>query len=330
MSDYTWSFSSLKQYQNCPRQYHEIRVLQNYTVKESEAMIYGKEVHTALENYVKGWEARTRKLFGPYGQPRLPMEEIINGVTSKTWNKTHEELNLDKKKKGYKPLGRNDAGVRLCGLWFNKGFSFEEVREKVFKWNQLNKPPMDNKEVESIVKSMHKRHQKNLDENPKPTLPKNYQRFQSMVDSLIEIPGKKLTELEMALTRDKKVCDFHDENRWVRGIADLVILDEDYAFVVDYKTGSNRYPDTKQLRLMALMLFEHFPEIKKVKAGLMFLKHKTFITEEYKAEDKSLSWAIFTKILSRLDHAYETDKWLPNPTPLCKWCSVKTCEFQRT
>jgi len=52
--------------------------------------------------------------------------------------------------------------------------------------------------------------------------------------------------------------------------------------------------------------------------------------KEYKAEDKSLSWAIFTKILSRLDHAYETDKWLPNPTPLCKWCSVKTCEFQRT
>jgi len=218
MSDYTWSFSSLKQYQNCPRQYHEIRVLQNYTVKESEAMIYGKEVHTALENYVK-----------------------------------------------------------------------------------------DGKE-----------------------LVKNYQRFQSMVDSLIEIPGKKLTELEMALTRDKKVCDFHDENRWVRGIADLVILDGDYAFVVDYKTGSNRYPDTKQLRLMALMLFEHFPKIKKVKAGLMFLKHKTFITDEYKVEDKSLSWAIFTKILSRLDYAYETDKWLPNPTPLCKWCSVKTCEFQRT
>jgi len=216
MTDFTWSYSSLKQFQNCPRQYHEIRVLQNYIVTENEAMIYGKEVHTALENYVK-----------------------------------------------------------------------------------------DGKE-----------------------LVKNYQRFQSMVDSLIEIPGKKLTEFEMALTRDKKVCDFHDKNRWVRGIADLVILDGDYAFVVDYKTGSNRYPDTKQLRLMALMLFEHFPEIKKVKAGLMFLKHKTFITEEYEHKDKSLSWAIFERILNKLDNAYSSDKWMPNPTPLCKWCSVKTCEFQ--
>ena len=33
MSDFTWSYSSLKQYQNCPRQYHEIRVLKNYTIK---------------------------------------------------------------------------------------------------------------------------------------------------------------------------------------------------------------------------------------------------------------------------------------------------------
>ncbi len=48
MSDFTWSYSSLKQYQNCPRQYHEIRVLKNYTVKENQAMLYGKEVHTAL------------------------------------------------------------------------------------------------------------------------------------------------------------------------------------------------------------------------------------------------------------------------------------------
>ena len=51
--NYTWSFSSLKQYQNCPKQYHEIRVLKNYTVKENEAMIYGSEVHKALEEYVR-------------------------------------------------------------------------------------------------------------------------------------------------------------------------------------------------------------------------------------------------------------------------------------
>ncbi len=45
MSDFTWSYSSLKQYQNCPKQYQEIRVLKNYTIKEREAMIYGMKWH---------------------------------------------------------------------------------------------------------------------------------------------------------------------------------------------------------------------------------------------------------------------------------------------
>ena len=52
MSDFTWSYSALKQYENCPRQYNEIRVLKNYVVKENEAMRYGTEVHKALEDYV--------------------------------------------------------------------------------------------------------------------------------------------------------------------------------------------------------------------------------------------------------------------------------------
>ena len=53
MADFTWSYSSLKQYQNCPRQYHEIKVLKNYTIKETEQMRYGTEVHKALEEYVR-------------------------------------------------------------------------------------------------------------------------------------------------------------------------------------------------------------------------------------------------------------------------------------
>ena len=48
MAEYTWSFSSLKEFQQCPRKYYECRVAKNYTFKETEATIYGKEVHAAL------------------------------------------------------------------------------------------------------------------------------------------------------------------------------------------------------------------------------------------------------------------------------------------
>ena len=50
---YTWSFSSFKQYVNCPKQYQEIKVLKNFFIKPTPQMTYGNEVHKALENYVK-------------------------------------------------------------------------------------------------------------------------------------------------------------------------------------------------------------------------------------------------------------------------------------
>jgi CRISPR/Cas system-associated exonuclease Cas4 (RecB family) len=217
MAQYTWSYSALKEYENCPKKYYEIRVAQNYTVIPSEQMIYGTEVHKALEDYVK-----------------------------------------------------------------------------------------DGKE-----------------------LAVNYLRFKPAADALIDIPGEKYPEYEMALSRDKTPCDFADSNRWVRGIVDLLIVDGDYAFIVDYKTGSSKYPDPKQLRLMSLMTFAHFPNVNKIKAGLLFVMHGSFVTEEYTRDELDKSWAKFDGPLGRLDNSYDNNVWPPNPTPLCKYCPVKSCDFNR-
>ena len=55
----------------------------------------------------------------------------------------------------------------------------------------------------------------------------------------------------------------------MRGIADLLIVDEESltAWVVDYKTGKDKYPDKEQLTLMSLMVFAHFPIIRVVKSA---------------------------------------------------------------
>lgn len=217
MAEYTWSFSSLKDYINCPKKYYEVKVAQNFEVVPSEQMIYGTEVHKALEDYVRD-------------------------------------------------------GTELAT---------------------------------------------------------NYLRFKQAADALIAIPGTKYCEYEMALDYDKKPCDFKDPNRWVRGIVDLLIVDGDYAFIVDYKTGSHRYPDAKQLRLMALMTFAHFPQVTKIKAGLLFVMHNHFVTEEYSRDDIEGSWAHFTVPLMRLTQSYETGSWSANPGPLCRFCPVKTCEFHK-
>jgi CRISPR/Cas system-associated exonuclease Cas4 (RecB family) len=215
--NFTWSFSSLKEYVNCPRQYQELKVLKRYEKKATEQMLYGTVVHKACEDYVAE------------GKP----------------------------------------------------------------------------------------------------LEKNYLRFKPVLDSLIEIPGTKYPEYEMALTPDKQPCAFNDDGRWVRGIVDLLIVDNDHAFIVDYKTGSNRYPDPKQLKLMALMTFAHFPKVKVIKAGLLFVMHESFMSEEYTRDQIPKLWNYFSTDLERLRISYENNIWNPNPTPLCGWCPVKTCEFHK-
>jgi CRISPR/Cas system-associated exonuclease Cas4 (RecB family) len=215
--NFTWSFSSLKEYVNCPRQYQELKVLKRYEKKATQQMLYGTEVHKVCEDYVAE------------GKP----------------------------------------------------------------------------------------------------LAKNYLRFKPALDALIEIPGTKYPEYQMALTRDKEPCAFGDENRWVRGIVDLLIVDGDQAFIVDYKTGSNRYPDPKQLKLMALMTFAQFPQVNKIKAGLLFVMHESFMDEEYSRDQIPKLWNYFSSDLERLNISYENDIWNPNPTPLCGWCPVKSCEFHK-
>ena len=214
---FTWSYSSLKEYITCPKQYQEVKVLKNYQKEMTEQILYGNQVHKALENYIKD------------GEP----------------------------------------------------------------------------------------------------LAQNYQRFAPLMDTLKEIPGEFHPELRMALNFDRKACKWSAPECWVRGIVDFLVIDGEHAFIVDYKTGSNKYPDVKQLRLMALMVMEHFPQINKVKAGLMFVMHNSFITEEYTREESEKLWNSFIPDLERLKLSYEKDIWHATPNNLCGWCPVKSCEHHK-
>lgn len=44
-----WSFTSLSQFRNCPKQYQEVRVLKNFRDEKTEHAIWGDRVHKAVE-----------------------------------------------------------------------------------------------------------------------------------------------------------------------------------------------------------------------------------------------------------------------------------------
>jgi len=49
----TLSYSALKTFSNCPRQYYEVRVLKKHPPQETEYTIWGKQVHEAAELYIR-------------------------------------------------------------------------------------------------------------------------------------------------------------------------------------------------------------------------------------------------------------------------------------
>jgi len=48
-----WSYSALSDFESCPKKYWELRVKKRYPREDTEATIWGKEVHTAMEYRVK-------------------------------------------------------------------------------------------------------------------------------------------------------------------------------------------------------------------------------------------------------------------------------------
>lgn len=160
-------------------------------------------------------------------------------------------------------------------------------------------------------------------------LPEAFKFAKGALDSLRKIPGDKYCEYEMGLTENLEPCGFRDPNVWFRGIADLLIIDtaKKEARVLDYKTGkSAKYADTGQLELMALAVFKHFPDVQRVKAGLLFVIANAFPKANYSLEQAPVLWQKWLRNHDRMKAAYAANTWSPRPSGLCrKHCVVLAC-----
>lgn len=217
----TWSYSSLKTFQQCPKKYYHLKVAKDVQDKPTTATMYGQDVHKAAEDFIKE------------GTP----------------------------------------------------------------------------------------------------IPEKYDYMGPFLDTLASIPGEKYCEHKMGLTKDLQPCGFFDDNVWWRGIADLLIVNEEkgLAHSIDYKTGkSAKYADKQQLDLVAVAIFAHFPNIVRVKSGLLFVVSKEFIRAEHLAEKREEYMSRVLPDLDRLEKALDNGVWNAVSGPLCRFCPVKDCENNRS
>lgn len=48
-----WSYSKMKAFETCPKQFYHVTVLNQFPFKDTDATIYGKEFHTVCENFIR-------------------------------------------------------------------------------------------------------------------------------------------------------------------------------------------------------------------------------------------------------------------------------------
>tara|TARA_R100001163_G_C4986386_1_gene140582 strand:- start:26 stop:706 length:681 start_codon:yes stop_codon:yes gene_type:complete len=160
-------------------------------------------------------------------------------------------------------------------------------------------------------------------------IPREYGYIEPYVQSLLDMDGEKYFELKMALTPDLDPCDFFAPEAWWRGIADFIAIDGDIAFLVDYKTGkSTRYADTKQLEILSLALFKHFPKVNEVKGALLFFVAQELVQEKFYRKREESYWESWDLDLEKLNISFESDTWNPKKNFSCwKFCPVTDCSF---
>ena len=118
---------------------------------------------------------------------------------------------------------------------------------------------------------------------------------------------------------------------WWRGVADLIILQGDTILTVDYKTGKkSQYADLKQLEILALALFKHYPQVKRVKAGLLFLFADDFIKTAYSSDSQSELWTEWVSDVGQLETSVHNNVWNAKPNFTCRgWCPVHSCDHNQ-
>lgn len=158
-------------------------------------------------------------------------------------------------------------------------------------------------------------------------LVEKFKFLEPMLVTLQNYKGTKYCEYKMGLTRALEPCEFFAPDVWWRGIVDYLCVDGELAIMVDYKTGkSSKYADTKQLEIMSLAVFKHFPQVKKVRAGLMFVIAKDFVKDKYEVQNSDKYWQRWLVDTAQLERTLEADVWNPRPNFTCKkWCPVKDC-----
>jgi len=150
-----------------------------------------------------------------------------------------------------------------------------------------------------------------------------------LIKRIVRQPGKHLFEHQMSIRRDKTPCGWFDGDVWIRGIADVLVINGDKAWCGDHKTGKKK-DNPVQLQLFAALVFACFPEVQEVKTSFIWLASGELTNAVYTRDRAPVLWESLEPRFNKVQDAVDVGVFKAKPSGLCRFCPAQDiCESAR-
>lgn len=148
------------------------------------------------------------------------------------------------------------------------------------------------------------------------------EQWGGLVDKILARPGEKYFEYQMAVNRQLQPVDWFAKDVWIRSIADVLVVDGDTAYCLDYKTGKVKDNPT-QLQLFAAMVMWLFPQVNTVKTSFIWLKFNETTNAKYERRFLDSLWRALEPRFDKVQEVIDLGVFDTKPSGLCPWCPAK-------
>ena len=168
----------------------------------------------------------------------------------------------------------------------------------------------------------------------KTPLPDSLKEHEPTVARLEALAGKRnlvlCAEQELTINVSYALTGWWDEDAWLRAKLDVLMVGDDTAAIVDWKTGKRR-PDFTQMDIFALMVFLAYPHVQKVATTFYWLPERATDKRSYHRDDDEGALIVaLTSRVSRIERSLETETWPAKPSGLCRYCPAQNiCDAAR-
>jgi len=149
------------------------------------------------------------------------------------------------------------------------------------------------------------------------------ERWGALVDKVVSRSGDKYFEHQMAVNRNLAPVEWFAPDVWIRSIADVLFVDGETAYCLDYKTGKVKENPT-QLQLFAAMVFWHFPNVQTVKTSFIWLKFDEVTNAKYERRFLDSLWRALEPRFDKVQEVINLGVFETKPSGLCPWCAAKS------